>query len=164
MRTLRPFVLSFGVGLGGVTASALAGAQPASTGAPAASAAVAPPLGRADQPRALQRSRSFPYRNALLIGGAGVTIASLGLGLTSIAVFSTAGNRAREDHEPASGPSAKTEAELKSVAVWSFITAGVIGGATIVYKLKSDPQNRAPVTGSLFVGPTGGAASLRVEF
>ncbi len=133
----------------------------ASPGSPGAATA---PLGRAERSRAEKQSQPFPYRNALLIGGAGITVASLGLGITSVVVSSAAGGRAKQNHEPASGPNAQTEADFKNVAVWSFVAAGLVGGATIVYKMKSEPRNPPSVTGSLFVGPTGGSAALRVEF
>jgi len=129
-----------------------------------ATVAAAPPLGRAGRLHTAKQPPPSPHRKAILISGAGVTLAALGLGLTSVAVFTAAGSRAKEDHEPASGPSAKTEADFKSVAVWSFVAAGLVGGATIVYGLKTEPRRPPPVTGSLFVGPTGASGALRVEF
>lgn len=101
---------------------------------------------------------------AILIAGSSVTVAALGLGFTSIALFTAQGNRAKEKHETTSGPNATAEASFKSVAVWSFVVAGLVGGGTLVYQLKREKSSRLPVRGSLFVGPTGGAAVLQGEF
>lgn len=100
----------------------------------------------------------------VVIAGASVTVAALGLGVTSVALFATKGKQARESHEPASGPNATSEATFKSVAVWSFVAAGIAGGGTLLYHLKRERSSHPPVRGSLFVGPTGGVAMVQGEF
>ncbi len=132
--------------------------ESARLGGVAASPAVAP----ADAP--LGAKRSSARSTAILIAGSGVTAAALGLGIASVAVFTARGNQAKEKHEAASGPDAKAEATFKSVAFWSFVTAGVAGAGTIIYQVKREKSSRPPVRGNLFVGPTGGAAVLQGEF
>jgi hypothetical protein len=130
--------------------------------APALKGAVAAPAAPVAAP--IASKRSFPARRAVLIAGAGVTVASLGLGVTSIALFAAKGHTAKVNHEPASGPDAKAEATFKSVALWSFLTAGLVGGATLVYAIKTERSGRPRVNGSIVVGPMGGAAVLQGDF
>lgn len=124
---------------------------------------LAPPRG-APVDESAGAKRYPPEREALLIAGTSVTVASLALGFTSIAIFTSKGSQARQNHEPASGPNATTEANFKSVALWGFVAAGIAGGGTILYQIKSEQPRRAPVKGSLFIGPTGGAAVVQGEF
>lgn len=116
----------------------------------------------ANEPLAPKQASS--KSTALLIAGSSVTVAALGLGVASVVLFTARGNQAKESHEPASGPNAKAEATFKNVAVWSFVVAGLAGGSTIFYQMSREKSSRSPVTGSLFVGPTGGAAVLGGEF
>ena len=110
------------------------------------------------------RERSSMEHRAVVIAGASVTAASLGLGLASVGLFTTKGHKARENHESAAGPNAAAEASFKSVALWSFVAAGVVGGGTLVYEITSQRSSRPAVRGSVVVGPTGGAATLQGEF
>lgn len=110
------------------------------------------------------RERSSAQHRAIVIAGASVTAASLGLGLASVGLFTAKGHKARENHESAAGPNAAAEASFKSVALWSFVAAGVVGGGTLVYEIRSQRSSRPPLRGSVVVGPTGGAATLQGEF
>jgi hypothetical protein len=67
-------------------------------------------------------------------------------------------------HEPATGPDARAEATFKSVALWSFVTAGIVGGGTLVYALGTRQASPPRVKGGLVVGPTGAAAMLQGDF
>lgn len=80
------------------------------------------------------------------------------------ALFTAKGSKARESHESASGPDAAAEASFKSVAVWSFVAAGLVGGGTLAYELTRKRPGRPPMRGSVVVGPAGGAAMLQGEF
>jgi hypothetical protein len=132
--------------------------EPARPGQVIASPALVPANESLDARRASSRS------TALLIAGSSVTVAALGLGITSVAMFTARGNQAKENHETSSGPNATAEASFKNVAVWSFVVAGIAGGSTIFYQMNREKSSRPPVQGSLFVGPTGGAAVLSGEF
>ena len=107
---------------------------------------------------------SSPQHRAILLAGVSVSAASLALGIGSVAVFTAKGRKAKENHESAAGPNAAAEASFKSVALWSFVAAGVVGGATVVYEITSSKSSRPPVRGSVVVGPTGAAAMLQGEF
>ena len=119
---------------------------------------VAPAAGLASRPP------SSPAHRAIVIAGASVSLASFGLGLGSVAMFAAKGRKAKENNESVAGPNAAAEARFKSVALWSFLAAGVVGGGTVVYEIASSRSSRPPVRGSVVVGPTGAAAMLQGEF
>jgi PEGA domain len=116
----------------------------------------------ADAPLGAKRSSLAP--TAPLIVGSSVTAAALGLGIASIALFTARGNKAEANHENASGANTRAEATFKNVAVWSFVTAGLVGAGTILYQVKREKSSRPPVRGDLFVGPAGGTVVLQGEF
>ncbi len=132
--------------------------------APVQKVAVAPPTGPLRPVAATAPEKPLRARQAILIAGGGVTVASLGLGVTSLALFTARGHAARVSHEPATGPDARAEARFKSVALWSFVAAGVVGGGTLVYALQTRHASPPRVKGGLVVGPTGAAAMLQGDF
>jgi hypothetical protein len=105
-----------------------------------------------------------PEHRTVLIAGVSVTAASLGLGLASVALFTVKGHRAKENGESAAGPNATAEATFKSVALWSFVAAGVAASGTLAYEITIRRAGRPPVRGSVVVGPTGAAAMVQGGF
>jgi hypothetical protein len=103
-------------------------------------------------------------QRALVLAGASVTVVALGFGAASVALFTAKGRKAKEIHEPAAGPNATAEASFKSVALWSFVAAGVVGGATLAYEITSKRASRPSVKASVVGGPAGAAAMLQGEF
>ena len=109
-------------------------------------------------------SSASPEHRGILIAGVSVTAASLGLGLSSVALFTAKGHKAKENGEPAAGPNATAEASFKSVALWSFVAAGVAASGTLAYEITSRRAGRPPVRGTVVVGPTGAAAMVQGGF
>lgn len=107
---------------------------------------------------------SSPVRSVILIGGASVTGASLALGIASVAIFVDRGNVAEENRETPQGKNSITEADFKSIALWSFVGAGVAGASTLIYYLTSAPSARAPVKAGVVLGPGGGGVIVQGQF
>lgn len=108
-------------------------------------------------------AKPFPTRWVLLGTGAALAFTSVSVGAVATWLAWNDGQIAAASHQGPEGRQAVAEAQYKSLALWAFLGAGVVGGATITYYLTTR-HSTAPVQATAAVRPGGGSLVISGGF
>jgi hypothetical protein len=108
-------------------------------------------------------------RTAVLIGGGTLALGGLVAGGISLGLASAKGDEKKKalgdpEGRDAANAAARAEASVLNVAIWCFVGGGATALGTGAFYFLTRPRAKPPVSGAVFVGPSGPSIWIEGQF